>query len=570
MKKQKLSDLFSELNIPANELPELYSKNEISYKNVQKKVLEKINAVENPEKKTISLKNKKCFWLGIGIAAALLAAGAGAAAVSNAGKNIDNDEMPQSVIDISNIATELENQKTTVKSDHDVKNIADTNNFPKFSECSDVYNFEITKNEMKGVDLQEVKYFISDNEDYDGIYIYFHFVSDGTADFTDAARNLTGDFESFSIDSKYYAFSSGSWFISEESDSTNLYAAIEVESYSVDSLLNEYSFSIKAFFREGYEKISDMGMKNLMGFTNAEINAKKDFTEEMKAQIADEYISLNNCYYKNEDVIAVGDISVDIDISEDDVDIENDYISAVIQEFDNGKGCMVETDTFSDINADIVGIRKTGRATEVLVRFTSDDRYELPITDASLDFDSESACFYSDKELIEPVSAKTMSVETYNDPEGSFNSGVPCILRNFTFITDPMENLYFGYSCKKAGKEIQLIREADSIGKPWFTDERSFTDDKGFSVNAGLSSIEFVLYMPGGYHAKVPQYLDSSTTNEKILTLVTKEGKSYPVRMLLYKEEDGSPSAVGTLMTSILYMDSLDHVEYNGTVIFTP
>ncbi|MGN0630251.1 MAG: hypothetical protein ACI4JN_02880 [Ruminococcus sp.] len=570
MKKQRLSEIFSELNIPADKLPELYSKNEISYKNVQKKVLEKINAIENPEKKTISLKNKKRAWLGIGIAAALLAAGAGAAAVSNAGKNVNNDDMPQSVIDISNIETELESQKKMEESDHDVKNIADTFDFPKFSECSDVYNFEITKNEMKGVNLQEVKYFISDNEYYDGIYIFFHFVSDGTADFTDAARNLTGDFESFSIDAKYYSYSLGPWFISEESDSTNLYAAIEVESYSVDLLLNEYSFRIKAFFCEGYEKISDMGMKNIMGFTNAEINAKKDFTEKMKEQIADEYISLNNSYYKKEDVIAVGDISVNINISEDDVEIENDYISTVIQEFDNGKGCMVETDTFSDINADILGIRKTGRATEVLVRFMADDGYELPITDANIDFDNESACFYADKELIAPVFAKTMSVETYKDPEGSFNSGVPCILRNFTFITDPMEDLYFGYSCKKSGKEIQLIREVDSIGKPLFTDERSFTDDKGFSVNAGLSVVEFALSMPGGYHAEVPQYLDSSTSNEKMITLVTKEGRSYPVRMLLYKEEDGSPAAVGTLMTSIMYLDSVDRVEYNGTVIFTP
>ncbi|MBQ8725051.1 MAG: hypothetical protein IJY74_05200, partial [Oscillospiraceae bacterium] len=89
MKKWKVSELFSQLNIPTAELPEINTKEEISYKSIQKKVFAKLDSREvittEPEKKDYT----KRFMLGIGIAAALVAGGVGAYGASNAGSRVE-------------------------------------------------------------------------------------------------------------------------------------------------------------------------------------------------------------------------------------------------------------------------------------------------------------------------------------------------------------------------------------------------------------------------------------------------------------------------------------------------
>lgn len=576
MKKQKLSEIFSALDLSSNELPEIYSKDDISYKAIQKKVAEKINGSEysesiepisSTEKRNIKMKNIKRFLLGVGVAAIVLAGGAGAVAVSNAGKNVKDNSVPQSAIDISNIETELSGQKTTGGLD-DIKSTADADGLPPFYECPDVYRFSVIKNEMKGIELQEVKYFRPNSGDADRVFVYFHFVSDGTVDLTKVDRSISGNFGLFTIDPKYFIDLYGPWFFSDESDSTNLYAAINIESNSVDSMRNEYKFDMKAFLRNDFDKITEMGMKNLMGFTNAEINARKDFTSEMKERIVNEYVHLDDYYYKNEDVLAFGDLSVNVDVSEAQEDIEKSYISAVMQSFDNGALCQIEKDTFNDMSADIMGIRRTGNATEVVVRFMADENSELPFGDAELSFDEESAGFYSDKELTKSIESKAMSVQTYTDPNGTLNLGVPCILRYYKFVTPTADNVYFGYSCSGSGKEIQLINEVDSIGLDFTTDANPITDDKAGAINAEFTNFELCLSMNVSGNEEIPEYLDISSGKEKEVAIVTNYGRRYPVRLLLYKEEDGTPVAVGTFMTPIMNLDDIDHIEYKGETIF--
>lgn len=572
MKKQKLSEIFSALDLSSSELPEIYSKDDISYKAIQKKVAERINGSEysesiepisSTEKRNINMKNTKRFLLGVGVAAILLAGGAGAVAVSNAGKNVKDDSVPQSAIDISNIETELSGQKTTGGLD-DIKSTADADGLPPFYECPDVYRFSVIKNEMKGIELQEVKYFRPNSSDANRVFVYFHFVSDGTADLTEIDRDLSMEH----IDAKYSLEIYGPWFISDESDSTDLYAAVNIENISVDPMKDEYKFDFKAFFRKNYENITEMGMKNLMGFTNAEINARKDFTSEMKERIAAEYVYLNDYYYKNEDVLAFGDLSVNIDVSESEEDIEKSYINAAIQGFESVDLSETVKDTNDELNADIMGIRRTGNATEVVVRFTADENFELPFGDAAFSLDEESAGFYSDKELTKSIESKAMSVQTYTDPNGTLNLGVPCILRYYKFVTPTADNVYFGYSCSGSGKEIQLINEVDSIGLDFTTDANPITDDKAGAINAEFTNFELCLSMNVSGNEEIPEYLDISSGKEKEVTLVTNYGRSYPVRLLLYKEEDGTPVAVGTFMTPIMNLDDIDHIEYKGETIF--
>lgn len=593
MKKQKLSEIFSALDLSSNELPEIYSKDDISYKAIQKKVAEKINGSEysesiepisSTEKRNIKMKNTKRFLLGVGVAAIVLAGGAGAVAVSNAGKNVKDNSVPQSAIDISNIETELSGQKTTGGLD-DIKSTADADGLPPFYECPDVYRFSVIKNEMKGIELQEVKYFRPNSSDTNRVFVYFHFVSDGTADLTEIDRDLSMEY----IDAKYSLEMYGPWYISDESDSKDLYAAVNIENISVDPMKDEYKFNFKAFFRKDYENITEMGMKNLMGFTNAEINARKDFTSEMKERIAAEYVHFNDYYYKNEDVLAFGDLSVNVDVSEAEEDIEKSYINTAIQGFGSVNLSETVKDTNDELNADIMGIRRTGNATEVVVRFTADENFELPFGDAAFSLDEESAGFYSDKELTKPIEPKAMSVITYKDPNGSLNLGVPCVFRYFTFVTDPGKDVYFGYLCSESGKEIQLKNEVDSIGlymeteeaangtitastvteADLITDELPETDvNEAGAIYVELLCSELRISMNVYDNEEIPDYLDVSTGKEKEVTLVTNYGRRCPVRLLLYKEKDGTPSAVGTFITGLTNLQDLDHIEYKGETIF--
>lgn len=398
--------------------------------------------------------------------------------------------------------------------------------------------------------------------------MYFHFVSDGTVDLTKVDRSISGNFGLFTIDPKYFIDLYGPWFFSDESDSTNLYAAINIESNSVDSMRNEYKFDMKAFLRNDFDKITEMGMKNLMGFTNAEINARKDFTSEMKERIVNEYVHLDDYYYKNEDVLAFGDLSVNVDVSEVEEDIEKSYINTAIQGFGSVNLSETVKDTNDELNADIMGIRRTGNATEVVVRFTADENFELPFGDVELSFDEESAGFYSDKELTKSIEPKAMSVMTYKDPNGTLNLGVPCILRYYKFVTPTADNVYFGYSCSESGKEIQLKNEVDSIGLDFTTDANPITDDKAGAINAEFTNFELCLSMNVSGNEEIPEYLDISSGKEKEVAIVTNYGRRYPVRLLLYKEEDGTPVAVGTFMTPIMNLDDIDHIEYKGETIF--
>ena len=89
MKKWKVSELFSQISIPAEELPDIHTDNEISAKNVKSRVLAKIENTEvittaEPGRKDMT----KRLMLGLGIAAALVAGGVCAYSSSNAGSRM--------------------------------------------------------------------------------------------------------------------------------------------------------------------------------------------------------------------------------------------------------------------------------------------------------------------------------------------------------------------------------------------------------------------------------------------------------------------------------------------------
>lgn len=573
MKKQNLSELFSKLDLPARELPELYSKEEISYRSIQKKVAAKIKCMETIENKPESSKNTKRFLLGFGIAAAVLAGGAGALTASNAGKSTREEET-KAAIDSSLMEIELEGQYA--------ERSEDPYELPPFYECSDVYDCEVT-NTMDGVEVEEVKYFCRNSNGTNNIFVYFHLTSDGSVDFSMLPTDFINSFDVFNFSAKYNSGGYSFYMVSDETDSDDLYLAVECDTRYVDPLENEYKFSLKALLREGYERITELGLKNLMGFTNAEINAGKDFTDEMKDRIENEFNYVNGYYYHKEDVLTSGNMTITVNISEKDLDIDNSYINAVIDEYDKDFGNSVEEDTIEEINAEMIGARHAGTTTEILVRFTPDNGYMFTGGEEEFILKDEKAEIYiidPETGLKKPVDTKAMRCRTYKDLGGITYGGIPCIYQNFTFITEQAADVYFRLYCGNiidpetnsviSDGEIRLKKYIGETAAIWYTDARSFTADTGSVITAELSGNELRMTCPGGNPVNTPDYLNSSTGDEKLLTLVTKDGWSYPVKMILYKNKDGSPAAAGTLLTFVHVFKDIDRIEYNGEIIFTP
>ncbi|MDE6020319.1 MAG: hypothetical protein K2H01_04865, partial [Ruminococcus sp.] len=410
MKKISLNELFSSLDMSSEELPKLHYSDDVSYKNVQQRVLSKIEAVEITASDSSKENPARRLLLGIGIAAALIAGGVGTYSISNAGKNAVFEETRATIdsgpMEIKTNSDDFQNK---------LNGYDWSPNFSDFSSYIDVYEYDV-KNTIDALKVEEVKYYCARNQ----TWILVHFKSD----LPDGISILDTEFGNFYGDQKTFGRGIISHVVmTSESSDDDLYVAFGYQNNGIDPMENEYLINRQNLFRKDTEKITDLGMKNLMGFTNAEIAAGKKYTDEMKSRIENEFTMIDNYYYHNEDVLCIGEISILVDISPRKLDINKSIIPASMGIYQNPIKWPSVSDSIDEIKAEVVGVNTSGTLSNVLVKFTPENGY---ILDENFMFKKEKAALY----VIDPetgnkkyLSDDIIKFDSYTDFTGDTNNG---------------------------------------------------------------------------------------------------------------------------------------------------
>lgn len=569
MKKINLNELFCGLDLPPEELPKIHLNEDVSYKNVQKKVFAKIDSMEitKPEPKKSGYKKHIMFC--IAAAAAIIAGGVTTYSISNAGKNtsdktletIDSSQMEivanDNIDDINNIDNELDQQRAAIEKS-------------SYSKYEDVYKYKVTGN-MDGIDVGGVKYYC----DKYNTWIIVHFkskLSDGTS-------ILDTKFEDLFSDNAHFGDGGISNVVmTSDSDDDNLYVAFGYLNSDIDPMENQYLLSVKNLMRKDTEKITELGLKNLMGFTNADIAAKKEYTPEMKERIANEFTKIDDYYYYNNDLLSMGELSIMVDMSEKDFDIDKNIIPASIDMY---RGTLKEwpdvSSTIDELKAEAVGINNAGSLAGVLIKFTADNGYVLD--DENL-FKSEKAVPYTiDPEtgIKKYLDSESMTLDTYADLTGTTNNGIPCIYHRIEFTSNNAENVYLDIDCEKLynSKTNSIISNGKIKMNVYFGDisdsiyyiSDSFTTDNGIDINLAFNYMQ--IKWDSKKDNKLSNILNDNSSNKFYdLNVVMKNGFKCPVRMHILKNDDDLVISTGLMLVSAFEFDDISYIECNGQKIY--
>lgn len=653
MKKWKVSELFSQLDIPTAELPEISNKEEISYKSVQKRVFAQLDSREvitmEPEKKI----DPKRFLLGFGIAAALIAGGVGAYGASNAGSRVEEnpthatiDSKPMTIITGSSIAqtkasafkteteTKAEEEKnllaeqetqTSEKTDilsSSVSEPAKTVEIPIQQEEQSYYPPEQTYEELKEfcsttdyeIDLSkfrepyDVK--ITDNmdvADVTDVKIY----TDGTISYImvtvqtylpEGVSALDVDFDWF-FPSSQYGGGSGTYYVLDEYSDDDTICLISIKNNeTINADENEFYMELNGCQRKDAEYITELGMKNLLGFTGAEIAAKKPFSEEQLAIINEEYALEPNGsnYLKKEDLFSYDDIEIYIDPSEKEFPVGiNNPENAVraLLEYGGAPNMPIISDNFTLINAHLHSIRVHGYNAEIIMIYTPQNGFAFT-------GDEDVSIFYGAK--IQPytlnengerdyfIDTITRS-DTWVDVNGLTNGGEQCMYHKIEVSAVDLQDVYVRLSLGNLQNpsDQSVIENGQIMTDIYigdFTDlsledysiKDSFTTEDGFNIDLCYEGKELKMEWQGTSDNYIPDFMktcsranygipsdDKTVAMDDVFTLVLENGYRYRVRMNLHLDENYNVVLTTFVPNYFTYHSELQSIEFDGKTIYT-
>lgn len=566
MRKINLNELFCSLDLPSEELPEIHLNEDVSYKNVQKKVFEKIDSTEDSKPEAAKSNYKKHIIFGVGAAAALIIGGFTTYGVSNSAKN--NRENTLATID-SSFDEIINNDLNDSKDGSEVL----SGEYIPFSNGKDVYDYKVTDS-MDGINVEEVKYCCEGNN----TWILVHFKSELAEDIS----ILETKFEYEYLDRIHFGNDIMSDVVmTKDSDEHNLYSAFGYLNNGVDPMENQYLLSFKNLLRKDAERITELGMKNLMGFKNSDISAKKEYTPEMKKRIADEFTKIGDYYYRNDDLLSIGELSIMVDMSEKELDIDKNIIPATIDMYRyNTEKWPAVSNTIDELKAEVVGVNNTDSLAGVLVKFTAKNGYVLDNEDL---FKLEKAVPYtidSKTGVKKYIDNESMTFDTYADLTGKTNNGIPCVYHRFEFASNDAENVYLDIDCDKLynaetnsvisnGKIKMSIYCGDVSELKYISD--SFTTDDGFDIDLAFDYDEIQMKWNGKNNNKFPDFIKNRKLSDKFydLNVVMKNGFKCPVRMHILENDDGLVISSGSMMILSFKFDDISCIECGGKTIYT-
>ncbi len=676
MKKWKLSELFSQMDIPAGRLPEISSREEISYKSVQKKVMEKLDSRETITTEPQNKDMRKRFFIGVGIVALLTAGGIGAVSGTHAARNmpveetairstIDSDLFnPENIIvgttavqttkgasqaytavreqttavpqtmtnsgstqtaiirEVPNTGTQRQDIRAVIDPPKEMESavyeqpapdgcfLACVGNFAGISQeeldisngyFTDVYDYRVEDN-MEEVDIEDVKVYSRDGYTYCMLHITNQF-TDGTL-FSELDLNQLVMWSQTSM--KYKTGGGLDIGILSCSDDYNLYLIFNMYG-PIDNEMNECSFSIYGLMRNGYDRITELGMKSQLGMTHADIAQHKEYTAEQQALLDSEYQYHNGSYYRKSDILSYGSLRVWIDPSEKKPDILSIAIPSMDSYFgvDASQYMQLEWEANSTVTNELtlveVGTPKVytfGSLTEVQIELTAVGDYRFS-PETNLNF------LKATPYIIVPETGlrRTMEDVTLRYDEAVTSDGRKCIL-HFELMHRDLEELRFRVQGGNlisilADGRIQTQEEGTFLAdmllfdtKPMYANglEYSFTTDDGYLVDVVYNGEQITMqWQTDGTHA-LPECLlhsdaltkgaadayNAAVWDEGIsivegCTITTYEGFEHPLCLNVRGYADGVVMASAYTYSGYIYMgeeNGLKQIRFNDGAAF--
>jgi hypothetical protein len=358
-----LSELFSNLDLPSAQLPHLYAKEEVSYRAVQKKVLDRIDAEEPilPEKKL----PKKQILLGLAAATLFVGGGVGTFAASRVGmedKKTDTSATISSNEDVLHSYAALE-----YKPEEDVDDTEEEIDLSTFTPAS---NYSCP-NDMHEIKLDEV--LVRNTEDSVEVLLHLKplipdsFTEDLTAMNIQCSMTLGG-----------YC---GYWKPCESiSDANNLYYLFYAGAQE-NILSNRMTIDIEGMVHgEGNGVVrwySLLEIERDLGYSLSEINAGVTLTEQEQAYVEEQYqlyAPSGEYYLKKSDIYAEGkmELQIDLDLASVNSDLPcppdlNTYQTVEDASIDNG---------LDNLDVTWVGMKKDSQTLSFVMQFRpTDDSY---------------------------------------------------------------------------------------------------------------------------------------------------------------------------------------------------
>ncbi len=655
MKKWKVSEVFSQLDIPTAELPEISNKEEISYKSIQKKVFAQL---DSREVITIEPENKidpKRFLLGFGIAAALIAGCVGAYGASDAGSRVEEtpthatiDSKPMEIITGSSTFSSEESahkaeteakaaeeerllaeqaseeaSKTDILSST-VSEPAETVEITIQQEEQSYYPPEQTYEELKEfwsttdheIDLSkfrdpyDVK--ITDNMDVADI-TDVKVCNDGTISYImytiqtylpEGVSALDADFGCFFPDAQYGGGSGTYYVLDEYSDDDTLCLVSIQNNETINADENEFYVELNGCQRKDAETISELGMKNLLGFTGAEIAAKKPFSEEQLAIINEEYTLESNGsnYLKKEDLFSYGDIEIYIDPSEKEFPVGiNNPENAVRALLDHSgaptpENTPIISDDFTLINAHLHSIRLHGYNAEIIMIYTPQNGFAFTGDEDITLFKGAKAQPYTLNEqgerdyFIDTI----VRSDTWVDVNGLTNGGEQCMYHKIEVSAVDMQDVYvrlslgnlqnpYDQSVIENGQIMTDIYIGDfkDLSLEDYSIKDSFTTEDGFNIDLCYEGFELKMEWQGTSDNYIPDFMktcsranydipsdDTTVALDDVFTLVLENGYRYRVRMNLHVDENYNVVLTAFSPNYFANHNKLQNIEFDGRVIY--
>ncbi len=584
MKKWTLSELFSEMSFPEEKLPEISCREDISYKNIQKRVFDKLESRETIPAEPDSNSANKRIIIGFGLVAVLCAGGFGMLSPSTAGsrglhsdseETIEHETIDQSFTEYDSIVSETitteatkketktEAVTTTAVKDTAEERLSDAYNAQQSLEayCPDfvyfndaVYDFD---DNIEEINIESIKLCQQD----DKTYIMVHLAADRERGFTfdeiDREQLLKDCTLSKKVDTAPVAE-----ILSDKSDSENAYLVYMHTSAGLSASADDYCFRINGLKGKGYKEYSLLDIQSYLGFTDKDISSGRDFTYAEMEQIAREYTVIpwteNESFCKKSEVISDSSITAQISAEDGSVILDGNYSNIVPIALNALSDAPVAEWSVSDkvefLRGEVICTAGLGELTEIFIRFTAEEAGQLQ--DGSL-FDEKTFTVYTvnpDTGLHEKRDDITFRTDSYTD--GSSTTIKLETDRSFAEnerlrLSFRGMNLHFRAQGETGsfkhltenGEMIFDIAIGSYLSFPETYIEEAFVTEDGFNISSHYNGDELVFYW--NYEdAPLPQVFDGAESlNDEYQSygtdrfhidnrfrLVTKSGFEYPIR----------------------------------------
>lgn len=651
MKKWKVSELFSQLSIPAEELPEIRSNDEISAKNVKSRVLAKIENTEvittaEPKRKDMT----KRLMLGLGIAAALVAGGVGAYSSSDVGSRVKENPTHAT---IDSKPMQIMTEETMLSSGTSVSSAAsgstasgsaaaETEQVIKAAEVNDEtqpashqINPPDERYSPTGATYEDFKntWQLCKEEVGDELYITPYKVEImGSMDilevvdtriYTDGPQcRVQVTFDASLPDGLTpadieFGLGTGAYFIDTQyglnggvapemtviDDDTFSITYIEYNT-TVNAMENAYCLTVDGVQKKGAQTVSELGMKNLLGFTGAEIAANTPVTEEQLAQFEEEYVWMENqnAYMKKSDILDTNRLQIYIDPSEREypVGLENteNYTRC---EISNSTSYSIDyapefEDTLSMINAEIHTMESKGNNAVYVIKYTGKNGFEFTgDEDMTIFANAKLQPYVIDENGYLDFDADIeVRSDTWVDINGVTNGGTACMYQKITMSTIGIPEMYLRLSLGNLmDRENRSIIDVGQITSEmyipfydtmsvWsgFTD--SFTTPDGFDVDIRYTGNEAVLTWQGAEGSMVPEFMctgytndytniqpGTTTTTDDNFTFIMDNGFRYRSRMALIVDDSRKVCLTIPVRSGWMMGGYLESIEFEGNTFYT-